>query len=156
MAEEFGDLFGYNQLIDFPTHNQGNTLDLVFTHCQGVSSCRSGLGTSDHYCIELVLEVGSCVHVVPDKEPTLLWEHAPWDLIRGAVGKGLEDWDPYVYDDVDVAEKALDDILWKIIRRYLKKSKQRKPGPVIWWNDACEDAYAQNQKPFLVKAHKPE
>ena len=94
LAEDFGDLFGYNQLIDFPTHNQGNTLDLVFTHCQGVASCRPGLGTSDRYCIELVLEVGRCVPVVPDNEPALLWEHAPWDHIRGAVGRGLEGWDP--------------------------------------------------------------
>ena len=77
MAEEFGDTFGYNQLFDFATHNKGNTLDLVFTHCEGIASCRPGLGTSDHYTIELELEVDKVIPHVPKKALTLLWQHAP-------------------------------------------------------------------------------
>jgi hypothetical protein len=49
------------QLVDFPTHKKGNTLDLVVTNCQ--EKCKSVkdvgcLGASDHCMIELKIETG--------------------------------------------------------------------------------------------------
>ena len=63
--------------------------------------------------------------------------------------RGLDSYDPRAYDDADNAEQALDDILGGIIQKYVKTAKQKKPGPVIWWNDACQTAYIHKQKLFL-------
>ena len=150
MAEEFCQLFGYNQVIDFATHNKGNTLDLVITHLHGKAVCWPGLGTSDHFSIGLDLDMESVVPPTPIKEPTLLWQHAPWDHIKGAVRRALDGWDPMAFEDVDDAEKDLDNILQEIIDHYLKKSKPRKPGPVIWWNESCQNAYDQKLRLFAI------
>ena len=151
MAEEFCQLFGYNQVIDFATHNKGNTLDLVITHLRGKAVCWPGLGTSDHFSIGLDLDMESVVPPTPIKEPTLLWQHAPWDHIKGAVRRALDGWDPMAFEDVDDAEKDLDNILQEIIDHYLKKSKPRKPGPVIWWNESCQNAYDQKLRLFAIE-----
>ena len=55
---------GYVQLVEFATHNQGNTLDLVFTPCdekghpKDIVSCSQGSVISDHCSIlfDLIVE----------------------------------------------------------------------------------------------------
>ena len=53
MVEEFCQLFGYNQVIDFSTNNKGNTSDLVIPHLHGKAVCWPSLGTSVHFSIGL-------------------------------------------------------------------------------------------------------
>ena len=54
---------GYVQLVEFATHNQGNTLDLVFTPCdeeghtKDIVSCSQGSSISDHCSILFDLKV---------------------------------------------------------------------------------------------------
>ena len=54
---------GYIQLVEFATHNQGNTLDLVFTpsdeegHPKDIVSCSQGSFISDHCSIIFALKV---------------------------------------------------------------------------------------------------
>jgi hypothetical protein len=63
-VEEFCEMFGFFQMIDFPTR-QGNTLDLVMTRCAGLAQERLVLGTSDHVSIELELETEKLVPITP-------------------------------------------------------------------------------------------
>ena len=49
-----------SQWVDFPTHKFGNTLDMVFTKCSSniaVSSCIQGPLWSDHFAVELSLNI---------------------------------------------------------------------------------------------------
>jgi Reverse transcriptase (RNA-dependent DNA polymerase)/Endonuclease-reverse transcriptase len=51
----------YEQLINFPTHDKGNILDLVVTNCaERIISIAEGgkLGNSDHCIIEIVVDIG--------------------------------------------------------------------------------------------------
>ena len=54
---------GYIQLVEFATHNQGNTLDLVFTpsdeegHPKDIVSCSQGSFISDHCSILFDLKI---------------------------------------------------------------------------------------------------
>ena len=146
MAEKMCQMFGLNQLIDFPTRDS-NTLDLVMTQHSGSARSRVGVGTSDHVSIDITLELNSEVPQSPAHKPTLLWKYAPWNHIRGAVKKGLKDWDPRLLS-VDEAEESLDEILCGVIRKYVKTSKPKKPGPVIWWNSKCQEAYVAKLKLF--------
>ena len=56
---------GYIQLVEFATHNQGNTLDLVFTPCdeeghpKDIVSCSQGSFISDHCSMLLDLKVAT-------------------------------------------------------------------------------------------------
>ena len=153
-VEEFCEMFGFSQMIDFPTR-QGNTLDLVMTRCAGLGQERPGLGTSDHVSIELELETEKLVPITLVRKPTLMWEHAPWQHIRGALRREVNHWDPRVYKDDDDAEMALDRIFQKIIKKYVKFSKPKKPGPVIWWNADCPHAYDRKVKVFAKRAQSP-
>ena len=141
MAEGFCQIFGYNQAIDFATHNKGNTLDLVISHLQGKAVCWPGLSTFDHCSIGLDLDMESVVPSTPIKEPTRLWQYAPWGHIEGAARTALDGWDPMAFEDVDDAKTDLDDILQEVIDHHLKESKPRKPGSVVWWNESCQRAY---------------
>ena len=139
MAENMCQMFGLNQLIDFPTRDS-NTLDLVMTQHSGSAISRAGLGTTDHVSIDITLDLCSTIPQSPAHKPTLLWKHAAWDHIRGAVKKQLKDWDPSSLS-VDEAVESLDKILCGIIQTFVKLSKPKKPGPVVWWNASCQAAY---------------
>ena len=47
-AQEMSELFGLQQLVNFPTRSE-DTLDLVMSANGGIAVQRPGLGTSDHY-----------------------------------------------------------------------------------------------------------
>lgn len=99
--------------------------------------------------------MNSAIQESPDHKPTLLWQHAPWDHIRGAVKRDLVDFDKRnVNLSVDEAEQSLDDILCGIIKKYVKQSKPKRPGPVIWWNSSCQDAYHDKIKLFPMRFSK--
>ena len=64
---------GLSQWVDFSTHKLGNTLDLVFTKCSStiaVSSCTQGPLWSDHFAVELSLNIPK----VPFKQDELQYQ----------------------------------------------------------------------------------
>jgi hypothetical protein len=71
IAQEFCEMYGFSQLIDFPTR-EGNTLDLVMTCFQGTATPLSGLGTSDHVSITFKIDVEVEIPVPP--EATSCWD----------------------------------------------------------------------------------
>lgn len=60
----------------------------------------------------------------------MLWKHAPWDHIRGAVKEQVKDWDPSSLS-VDEAVESLDKIPCGIIQTFVKLFKPKKLGPVV-------------------------
>lgn len=101
------------------------------------------------------MELNSTVPKSPVHKPTLLWQHAPWSHIKGAVTRGSKDWDSDNSLSVDEAKKSLDEILGGVITKYVKVSKPKRPGPVVWWNDSCQEAYDDKLKLFGVRFEKP-
>ena len=154
LAEEMCEMFGMNQLIDFPTRGS-NTLDLVMTTLTGSATERPGAGTSDHISIDITLELQSVVPIQPDLKPTLLWQHAPWDHIKGAVKRETKSWEASEYTTLDEAVYDLDSRLCTIINKYVKLSKPKKPGPTVWWDQNCQDAYNAKIQLFGVRLDKP-
>ena len=153
MAEEMCQLFGLNQLIDFPTRGN-NTLDLVMTQHSGSAVARVNAGTSDHITIDITLELQDTVPNSPVQKPTLLWQYAPWNHIRGAIKRELKHWGDDDSMSVDEAEASLDGILISVIEKYVNKSQPKKPGPIVWWNRSCQDAYKAKQRLFPTRLSK--
>lgn len=83
LAQEFSELYGLAQLIDFPTRN-GNTLDLVFTDIQGTATKHAHLGTSDHCTIVIEFEVSASSANELFRPEVLHWRDAPWPHMKGA------------------------------------------------------------------------
>jgi len=103
------------------------------------------------------LDLDTAVPSPPEHKPTFLWQYAPWPYIRGAIKRELATWNPNDSDSVDhdAAEVDLDDKLFSIIKKYVNLSKPEKPGPTIWWDDRCQEAYAAELKLFAIRFDKP-
>jgi len=153
MAEDMCESFGLNQLIDFPTRGP-NTLDLAMTPHAGVAVSCPGAGSSDHISILINMELKKELPEVPDQEPTYLWQYAPWEHIAGAIKRDLKGWDANSLPLVDDAIEDLDSKLQKIIDKYVKLSKPKKPGPIIWWDNSCQTAYNKKIKLFPLRFEK--
>ena len=85
MLEEFVQLQGFHQLVDFPTHEDGNTLDLIMSDFGGTAKAAAHLGNSDHVSIAFELQMGQEVAVDAAPLTTRNWRKAPWTHIRGEV-----------------------------------------------------------------------
>lgn len=83
---------GLTQLTDFSTHEKGNILDLMLTDCpeKVIAINEIGkLGSSDHFMIELILDVQTTV--VAKQSGGKCWNRANFDAIRSDLRE--EDWD---------------------------------------------------------------
>ena len=147
-AQEFCELFGLRQIVDFTTRG-GNTLDLVMSELDGVTTVAPGFGNSDHKSMFIMFRCNTAPPVTPVKHSVLNWRTAPWQHIKGATKRGFKGWQPS--GTVDDAEAELNDMLTEIIRRYVKEKVPSKPGPTPWWNSRCEKAYQWKHKCFLSR-----
>ena len=76
LAQEFSEIFGMTQLVNFPTR-KGNTLDLVLSDINGAATVSPGVGNSDHESMYLTFKVGAVVPKTPVKHSVLDWHSAP-------------------------------------------------------------------------------
>jgi len=60
LIEEFAQIQGLNQFVDFPTR-MNNTLDLILSDADGSATASAPLGTSDHISIKFEVQVKHCV-----------------------------------------------------------------------------------------------
>ena len=78
---------GHSQLVNFPTHNKGNCLDLVITNCSDkiISVYDDGvLGNSDHCIIGLDLNV---YYKFPTKKRSPNWNKVKTEVIRKSLSE---------------------------------------------------------------------
>ena len=102
VAQDFCDMYGFNQLVGFPTRGL-NTLDLIMTPFQGAAAALPNMGTSDHVTISFTIQVEEPLPVPPINIKHWDWIRAPWNHIRGAVRRALKDWNACQFDSVDDA-----------------------------------------------------
>ena len=145
VAQEFSEMYGYSQIVDFPTRD-GNTLDLVYTKVDSSATHIMKIGTSDHCSIKLKFTAVDSVPKAPERQPILRWDPAPWNHIKGAIKRELTHWDPRTFSSVDAAEANVDGILEKIIVKYVKKTIPRSTPSHPWWNIQCEKAFKAKQR----------
>ena len=60
----------------------------------GVAVPLPGLGSSDHISVWVSIKVDDQLPPSPVRLPSRRWFTAPWNHIRGAVARSLDEWDP--------------------------------------------------------------
>ena len=145
IAQEFCEIYGFNQLVDFPTRGR-NTLDLIITSFAGSTTPLPGLGTSDHVAVSFTVNVEVEIPKPPIAGDTRDWRRAPWHHIKGAVGRTLADWKASDYKTPDMAQQDLESRLVRIRDQCVKKTKARVGGVAPWWNRICSDAFKHKQR----------
>ena len=82
LTQEFVELFGLKQIVNFPTRGS-NTLDLI---CSNIDASAAGLmpfGTSDHKAIRVEMQVTSAIPTVLKQADRPQWRTAPWKHTAG-------------------------------------------------------------------------
>ena len=155
MLEEFVQLQGFHQLVDFPTHEDGNTLDLIISDFDGTTKAAAHLENSDHVSIAFELQVGQEIAVDAAPLPTRNWRKAPWTHIRGEVKRRTKDWAPQNCQSVSEAEAELDDILWEVVDQHMKFKAPTRPRLRPWWTSLCQRTYERKLKAFSARKEHP-
>jgi len=141
------------QLVEFPTHVKGNTLDLVLTNSPNlVDSIKSvgRLGKSDHDMLLIQLN-GGCPHP-PNNIPKPNWNKADWQGMREEVSN--IDWHTTLRGlNTEATWQEIKSTLQNLIVNYVPLRKQRKPNKPIWMNN--EIARAMDRKRRLWKRKAP-
>ena len=144
-AQEFGEMYGYSQVVGFPTR-KANTLDLIYSKVDCTITPSMKIGTSDHISIYAKFTAVDEVPTAPKRQPILRWDLAPWSHIKGEVKRETDQWDPREFSTVDAAVTSLDSILEKIIVKHVQKTMPRSNPSHPWWNAACDRSYEAKQK----------
>ena len=145
-AQEFCEIFGMSQLVNFPTRGE-NTLDLVISDFHGHATAEPGFGSSDHLSVYLTFDTAQKIPTTPIRKSVRDWQNAPWNQMKGALKRALANWKPS--GGVDEAEADLDTLLSKVVDDYVKWKKPTRPGPTPWWNCKCEKVYKWKRKCFV-------
>ena len=153
LAQEFCEMFGMQQLINFPTRGE-NTLDLVMSDIDGTARELPGFGNSDHVAMALSFKMDGQMPPTPIKHQVQNWYNAPWNHIKGALKREFKDWTPQ--GTVDEAEADFDKRINDIILKYVKWKKPATPGPTPWWDKQCEMAYVHKCQCFDARVGAPE
>ena len=81
LAQEFCEMFGMQQLINFSTRGE-NTLDLVVSDIDGTARELPGFGNSDHVAMALSFKMDGQMPPTPIKHQVQNWYNAPWNHIK--------------------------------------------------------------------------
>ena len=153
LMEEFAQLNGMYQLVDFPTCGH-NTLDLIMTDFPGTAVESPHLGSSDHVAVKFEIQVEQKIPCV-EQPSSRNWKKAPWDHIRGDLKRALHDWSPDKLQSMDSVEAELDEIMWTVVNKHVKMRAPTKPRSRPWWNSECERALKRKVKAFHTRRDHP-
>jgi hypothetical protein len=152
MAQEFSEMFGMPQVVDFPTR-QLNILDLVFSDFQTTAIELCNIGTSDHSA--MLVDIKVCTEISIDdlsiQHEVYQWKLAPWNHIKGAFKREFKDWDARRFNSVDEAAADFDRRCTTVIDRYVKKTRPQRPRATPWWTAACQRTLDQKTKAFSTR-----
>ena len=154
LMEEFVQLNGFNQFVDFPTRD-ANTLDLIISDLDGSAVAAAHLGTSDHVSIKFEIQVEAAVPEDESRVLTRSWRKAPWAHIRGEIKRVTRGWAPKAVHSVSEAEAELDAILWGVVERHVKFRAPTQPRVCPWWNRDCQLVYKQKLQAFTTRRERP-
>ena len=148
-AEGTCEMFGLSQLVHFPTRG-GNTLDLVMSSIPGSCIPIEPMGSSDHKSVGVTFQDGTPSPPSPVDRPVLDWSSAPWEHMSAALKRALYAYDPAMYGSVDAAEAALNNVLQRVVSKYVKVHRPQAKLPAPWWNQHCARTLRHKCKLFQL------
>ncbi len=120
------------QLVDFPTHVKGNTLDLVLTNIpERIDKVMEAgrLGKSDHVIITTKIKVGS--ECEKEKEPVPDRRRANWEAMRSALCN--INWkDSLDEKTTDNEWRELAGIVAKLVEKHVPQRRKRNKNKPAW------------------------
>jgi hypothetical protein len=146
-ALDFHNTSSLDQIIDFPTHVLGNTLDLLFTDVSGIVSASDfcPIGSSDHSALKIDLRFQHDFSSPSYSKSIWLKSRANWDLIREDFS--AVDWGP-IYSSVDSVDRLNEELLrvfsTHIPKRNISVNSPSKP----WFNRDCTRACNDKQAAY--------
>ena len=146
-AFDFSTESGCDQLIQRPTHESGNILDLVFTDVPGVVLSNVGIpvGTSDHSYISAVIKTEQNVPEVTSSRKIYLKSRANWERIE--IDLSSLNW-PQFYLQEDPVE-PFSTAMVEIIDRYIpSRVVTFRNKDKAWFNDESRRAYLEKQEAY--------
>ena len=152
-ALEFSAASACDQLINEPTHKDGNRLDLVFTDVPAIVTSKvcEFIGTSDHCAIEMNISVNQYVPNSVIEKKVWLKSRANWDPIDQAckalnISEAIQDQHPM---------HRLNQMLLPILERHVpRKIIKIRTNDQPWFDDTCRRAYHDKQTKFNVWQHR--
>jgi hypothetical protein len=123
---------GFEQLVDFPTHDKGNILDLVLTNSphliQNINDCGK-IGSSDH-CL-LSIEILSSYKETNNTSERFNWNRADFDSI--SEGLNAINWKEDLYNlSTEEAWKFFCIILNDLTEKYVPRVKMKSNSHPSW------------------------
>ena len=146
-ALDFSNISGCEQLITEPTHQSGNTLDLVFTDVTGVVTCGVGspVGSSDHSLIKINVDMDQVVPDVNFSRKVYLKSRADWNVIsQDLMALSWSD----IYRSPNIIECLNDHFNTIIERRIPSKLLRFRLKDKPWFNADCKLAYQSKQEAY--------
>jgi Reverse transcriptase (RNA-dependent DNA polymerase)/Endonuclease-reverse transcriptase len=119
------------QLVDFPTHLKGNTLDLILTNVpeRFLDISNAGrLGTSDHYMILAEFAIGK----KQEESASLVrnWWKADWEAMKQELSR--ESWEGLDQKSASEAWQQFKDRIENIVERHVPMKPRGRPGRPPW------------------------
>ena len=148
LAQEFTELFGMSQVVNFETR-QSNTLDLVISDVEATAMPSMPFGTSDHKAIQIILCTKETIDEVEKKPSRLMRRSAPWNHAAGYLKRRFARWSAKWFKDVDHAENSWRETCNDAVKKYVKLKAPQRPKACPWWNSKCSRAYKYKRKVFL-------
>lgn len=146
-ALDFSNLSGCEQLIQGPTHNSGNCLDLALTDIPGVvqTFTLAPIGTSDHNAISCKICLDFIVPDITISRQVYLKSRVNWDNVCMDVDR--IQWNTIFRsnDPILALHNCLLDILRRRVPSKIIKSRIRDKA---WFNEDCKRAYDDKQAAY--------
>jgi len=140
------------QLVDFPTHTKGNTLDLVLTNSsEMVESIISAgrIGKSDHEMLLIKLAGGP--PPPPCSPPKPNWDRADWQGFREELA--AKDWYTVLGEmNTEEAWKEIKTAISQLTEKYVPLKKQRPANKPIWMTREITRAIDRKRRLWRRKA----
>ena len=143
---------GYEQLVVYPTHARGGTLDLQMTDVPDLErvSVVAPIGNSDHSSLSAVISMVQAVPNLCISRKVFLKPQVNWNKVRGA----MQDLPWHNIWSADNPIVVLNEHLLLLVGRFV-------PTKVIlvcnrddpWFNDQCRNAFGLKQEAHLRWSH---
>ena len=147
-AYEFCCTHALLQIVDGPTHQSGNCLELIITDAPNMISTTAidhNIGTSDHYLVQALLEASPLSETPPPRQ-VWLYNKADWDGLRNKLAAAP--WNTCLNKDnpKEACSKITNTITDAMHQFIPQKSTSSFVDYPAWWNESCDKALKMNDK----------
>ena len=147
-AYEFCCTHDLSQIVDGPTHQSGNRLELIITDSPNMISTTAidhNIGTSDHYLVQALLEASPLSETPPPRQ-VWLYNKADWDGLRNKLAAAP--WNTCLNkDNPEEACSKITNTITDAMHQFIpQKSTSSFIDYPAWWNESCDKALKMKDK----------